>query len=178
MDDVFLITGNDVAWKITIDMWQSSDGRLFMDEASARYHGCTHRPCNTCGEPARKMYTHCDLCRAESTRRRYSRLEGKAWDESNPVCTYDDDRYFFSLDEIEDYCDEFECSIDDLMLVHCAPQYAFELYPDEIYEDILSEDCDVPPNIESAFAALNRTIIESDEILSWVPSDIAVVVFL
>ena len=91
----------------------------------------------------------------------------RPWDETTPVCVLDDDRYFWSADEVEDYCEDEGCDVDDLMLVHCAPVYAHQLDPGNIYADSLYEDGDVPTEIEAAFNELNRTISGCREPLSW-----------
>jgi len=59
---------------------------------------------------------------------------------------------------------------------HCSsnPNYATLLNPDDVYADLLGEDCEVPDAIVTAFDALNVAIAACREPLSWEPGDTAV----
>ena len=84
---------------------------------------------------------------------------------------YDDlsDTYFFDEGEIADYCEEHNIKEDDLRLLICEPQHAHRLDPEDIYQDLLPEDGEVPGEIIDAFQELNKRILAYKQPLSWIP---------
>jgi hypothetical protein len=111
-------------YRTNIEGWVSSDGLFFgkgeQAEATARYAGCTHLKCE-CGGIYEKIYVRCQDCRKKAADDAYRKLQYKEWDMDTPICLYDDDRYFFSEDELIDYLYDHELNGSDVSLVLCQP---------------------------------------------------------
>lgn len=104
----------------TIDVWVSLDGRYFMKESSARYASCTHQTCE-CGGVMKKGWTKCDTCRNRAEAERYANKPFLTWDGKTPICLYNDDKYFFSEDDLIEYLDENNLNGSDVKLMLCTP---------------------------------------------------------
>ncbi len=175
MDDkIILSTSDEAAQKITVTGWVSRNGRFYgEDEDLARYDGCTHRPCQTCGEPAERSYIACKKCRKVFEKERYLKMPEKAWDGEGFLWSEALDMYFRSVEDIEDHLDSEEIDEPfDLLLVLCEPRYASQIEGDDHFCDDLPEDTeleDVAPKLSAALDALNKVIHEEKEILCWWP---------
>ena len=162
-----------------VEGWVSRKGRFFgWDERTARYDGATHQVCETegCGEviPIQGR-TICEECRLAKRNAKYHAMDVVEWDEKTPIVLYDDDRYFFSPDDLETYCDNQGVNVCDLQLVLCEPQYGRELDPDEFLIGELPEDNTDPLTQKVYDAALefNESVREMGP-LSWCQGDVAV----
>lgn len=147
--------------------WVGLDGRYWgTNEHMARWSSCTHLKCS-CGEIMVKHYTLCEKCRAVKMRERYAALEYKQWDGNTPLALYDDDKYFFSEDDLTDYCHENEIKTTDLMLVLCKPQYYSQIDYDH-WQDDLPEEWDLPDGLMKKVNELNE-YIKTLGVASWFP---------
>jgi hypothetical protein len=63
----------------------------------------------------------------------------KERDGQTPLPLYNDDNYFWGEDGLVDYCEMNKINPEDLRLVICEPNYAWEI-DDDYYCDILAED--------------------------------------
>lgn len=169
-----LNTSNEAAtYKTEISGWVSHNGRFWgKDERAARWDGCTHIVCE-CGQPVEKRWTKCSICRSISSDKRFAALESKSWDGKTPLCLYDDDRFFWSEDDLTDFCEEIGAKPEDLKLVICEPIYAREIDPNDYYCDDLPEDGEITDDLLAAFEELNQIIRGSKVIFSWSPSKYA-----
>lgn len=162
----------EAAKRVSVIGWVSRDGRFYGEnEHLARWNGCTRLKCE-CGNLHEKGWTMCKACRNKASDARYEAMPFIEWDGDAPVCLYDDDKYFFSEDDVLEYCAEEELSPSDLQLVLCEPQYAHEVEPDKEYQYILPEDqslADIAPEISAAFAVLNAAIKAYGKPISWYP---------
>lgn len=148
------------------ELWVSSKGRGYREEHTARYDGCTHRQCE-CGSWVEKGWTKCDKCRSKASTERYYAMPSKPYDEG-PVVLYSDDTYFWSIDDILDYCHENEVKKEELQLVHCVPtsipevdwDYFSDVIPIDGDEDVFSKE------MEDALNNLNK-IIREHKPVSW-----------
>lgn len=146
--------------------WVSRGGVFYGDnpdsEKIARYSGCTHRPCDTCGRPAEKMYILCDECRMKKRGERWNALPKKKWDGKNPVCTFEGDEYFDSPDEAIESLMEDGMDPKGIKLVDTVPVYVKEIDPNEHYQDDLPEDFSfeevAPKEVVEMFEKLNEVI--------------------
>lgn len=165
---IVLDTDESAAKLITVTGWVSRHGRFFGDkEESARYDGCTHKSCD-CGNSMTKGWTKCDFCRSKSAAERYKALPFKEWDWAVPVC--DDEKYFFSAEEIDEYLEEHDLKPEDLSLVICTPNY-FKEITSEYWEEILTEDGEIPGELQDKLDEFNKFIATLAPI-SWSPSKI------
>lgn len=168
---VIMFDSDEAAHKVTVTGWVSSDGRFYGDdERIARYAGCTHRKCDTCENVVDKGRIYCDSCTHKRTLARYEALPTKEWDGETPLCCFDDDRYFFDWDSVEEYCEDNECSVDDLLLVICDPVKPRH-FDGSLFEDYLAEDCEAPDAVLAALDVLNKAIDESLP-FSWYPGKV------
>jgi len=170
----------------TVQGWVSRHGLFFgKNEEAARYHGATHVKCKTCGEPTHKTgYMTCASCREKAEIKRYAKRERRPWDGETMVYSEMADKFFQNRYEAEEYCDDYNgteeeyptgrtMSLEDLRLVHCEPEFAEEIDPDEHYEIDDEEKC-LPKEIEEAFEKLNEVIRNCKEPLCWYPCKFAV----
>lgn len=109
-EKVIMYDSPEAAEQITLTGWISKgkDGRFFYkDEHSARYAGCTHVKCD-CGNIMGRGWLKCPECRHKAAVERYNALPFKEWDGKEPVCTWDGDKYFFSIDDLTDYMYDYD----------------------------------------------------------------------
>ncbi len=103
----------------------------------------TYANCSACGKEFKKDYSYdnqCSQCRVGSEWKRYNELNLVEWDGETPLCIFNDDTYFFSMDEILDYLEDGEgIEISDLMLCVCERstfrEVDFDYFIDEVHED-------------------------------------------
>jgi len=77
-------------------------------------------------------------------------------------------------EDIENYLDEYECSVQSLRLVICEPVKLREVDFDYFCEE-LPEDGELPDDVFSALNELNK-VIRKQEPVSWIPGKFAAVV--
>jgi len=108
MENKIILSSDDYAASLqTLTLWVSRHGRVYNNEQTARYDGCTHRKCD-CGNLVEKHWLKCDECRAKTGVEKYRAMPFKEWDGKTPLCLFDTDTYFFSSDDIDYYCEENE----------------------------------------------------------------------
>jgi hypothetical protein len=172
-EEMILSTDPRAAELRTVQLWVSRNGGHYMDEDSARYDGCTHRPCSRCGAPAEKMYISCPACRKIAELEKYNALEFKAWDGQAMLYSEALDMYFTSADDIEEHlARDAIYGKRELMLMICEPEFPHYLDGDDHFVDQLAEDQrleDVAPKLAAAIDEVNRIITEEKEILCWMP---------
>ncbi|HEX7718693.1 MAG TPA: hypothetical protein VF389_02705 [Woeseiaceae bacterium] len=121
----------EAAQRVTVAGWRSRDGHFYGDnEGAARYAGCTHRACQDCGAPIKKLRMVCDECRQKCVIAKYATLPRETWDGTTPLCMFDGDEYFFDADDLHDYCADHDCTVEDLLLVICKPVYLSQINED------------------------------------------------
>lgn len=160
----------------TVTGWVSSNGHFWGDkEYLARVDGSTHQDCE-CGELIEKRYTRCSKCQESRYRARWEAMPKKEWDGETPLTLLDDDHYFYGVEEIEDYCDEYETTPDKLLLVICQPVYIREFDINEHCCDDLPDDGEVDdPDVLEAVKKLNEAIKKADPI-AWESGQFAAIV--
>lgn len=165
---IILMDSPEAAKEQTITAWISAKGRIFTDEHAARYDGCTHRKCQHCGEPCKKHWLYCESCIDKKDKEAFALLPAIEWDEKGPICIYKSDEYFFSPDELEDYCEEHEINKDDLMLVACEPIKP-RLLDNDFFEDCIGEGAELPFELVKAIEEFNAKVAAYPHALSWQP---------
>ena len=140
-DKQILITSDEAATLITgIEGWVDGNGRFWgKNEHAARWSGCTYIIYPGCKKATPKSYTYCPECREKSAAARYKERERVEWDGMAPLYSESADRYFSDLDDLNYYLEEEECSVGDLRLIICIPNYLKPLEDDFFCED-LAED--------------------------------------
>lgn len=153
-------------YRTNIEGWVNSEGRFWgKDEHMARWSGCTHKAC-ACGKQMSKHYTKCEGCRNRANMERYNALPEKEYD-GEYLYSHVADKYFFSEDELLEYCEDEEVKPEDLRLVFCEPNYlgTLELNCDEFPEDAVSKE------VLSKLDELNR-LIQAHKPISYSPGKI------
>jgi hypothetical protein len=160
----------EAAQWVTITGWKSRRGIFYGDgpqgERAARYDGCTHRPCEACGKPAEKLYTHCPECRSKREIERYLALPAIPWDGSSMIFADATDEYFMDMESFLERCEDDDIDPIDMRPLICKPNIAREVEPDYWCDD-LAEDGELPSELEEALDALNAVIRKHKFVLSW-----------
>jgi hypothetical protein len=149
----------------TVDGWISRDGYFYQDERTARYAGCTHRPCEDCGEATEKMYTNCESCRKKHEDARYMARPEAQWDGVQMVYSESRQEFYSSPEDAEDDMDNGG-EIAGLRIVLCDPQYIHQIDTDYWCDD-LPEDGEAPDELLAAIDAFNAAT--AGIVLSWYP---------
>lgn len=165
MNEIIMFDSPEAAQPYTMKGWRSRDGCFYKDEHSARYAGCTHRPCRECGKPARKIYLICDTCIAEKEASQYWAMPEAEWDGNAVLYSETLDQYFISPERASYELADGQ-SVDDLRLVICEPNYARQI-DEDFFCDELPEDGEAPPHVQEAIEQFNAAV--ADTILSWSP---------
>jgi hypothetical protein len=159
-----------------ISGWVSSTGHFWgEDEHMARYDGSTHKRCE-CGEIIAKS-SWCDKCYEKRAKEAYAKRDRQEWDGVTPLYSEVLDKYSFSEDAYE-ICDDRELSnetFEALRVMICVPQMPSQIDVDELYEDLLTEDGELPDDLADAFDELNEFIRQYKTPLSWYPGKYAAV---
>ena len=173
---VIMFDSNEAAqYRTGLSGWVSSDGIFYGDdERAARYSGCTHRACEDCGKPAEKNWLVCDNCRAIRTKTRYQAMPKEQWDGVGMLYSQSADKYFSDWEEIDNYCDEEDIKIDNLMLIICKPQ-TLPLLDSDYGCDELPEDGELPDEIVKAIMDFN-SVVRKVGAVSWLPSNKAALI--
>ncbi len=162
-----------------IEGWVSPDGRFYgKDEMLARYNGCTHRPCEECGESTEKMYTHCAPCREQRAIARYNEKPKKEWDCKAMLYSEVTEKYLYAEDDSV-ACFLEEMTAEEGRIVICDPQFLSTIAPDDHWQDVIPEDFiieDVATEaLLDAVFDLNNMILKHGPV-SWVPGKYAAII--
>lgn len=155
--------------------WVSRDGIFYGDgdanERTARYAGCTHVACDSCGKPTEKGWLKCTECRAIADRKAYDAKPKAQWDGVAMLYSELLDQYFNDVESAEDRLEDGQ-TLEDLMLMICEPNVVRPL-DDDYCSDELPEDgdADVPDAVLDAMAAFNKAV--AGIVLSWSPGKFA-----
>jgi len=170
MEKQMVIFNSDEAaqYRTNLEGWVSRHGRYWgNDERAARYDGCTHRPCEDCGEPTEKGWLVCNVCREKRDKVRYEALSEKIWNEEGLIYSDAVQKYFSSWDEVKEYCDEEEIEVGALRLLICDEQY-LPLLADDYGCDELADDGELPDAAIEAIEKFNEAIRNVGAV-SWYP---------
>ncbi len=98
------------------------------DERMARWCCAHDLPCHgkACGGTGRthKGSTACEACRKLSRDEAWAKIEKRPLPldlRKEPLCLFDDDRYFFDAETLEDFAADAGVSMRDLRLMICVP---------------------------------------------------------
>ena len=174
---IIMDTSDEAAQIKTVTGWVSRHGHFFgEDERLARYDGSTHRLCD-CGALIER-HSYCRACERKRQIEKYKKMERKEWNGTDALYSDAFNGYVWDEEGIQFMCEENECTIEDLHLIICVPQYAHEIDPGEYYSDLLPDDNDgeVDQTLADAFEELNKVIREHRVPMSWTPGKYAAVI--
>lgn len=126
-------------------------GKDASGERRAREAGATHVKCPECDKVRVKdNWSICEGCRDKKYQQRFLNMPWKEWDGTTPVVIFDDDRFFWDEDDINEYMEDNE--IESLQLCLCEPVYLRAL-KEEYWEDCL-------PDTDDDLSLLPKDLIE------------------
>lgn len=163
---------DEAAKPTTLSGWISRDGFFYYRdraEASARYSGCTHRPCEECGTLTEKMWICCADCRAKHDAERWAKKPREEWDGKEPLYLEAIDRYAFDEDTILDEMLDHGKSFDDLKPTICE-RVGVAMLDTEHWSDDIPEDGDAPDELVEAIEAFNKAV--ENVTMCWRPTDV------
>jgi hypothetical protein len=166
MSEIIMYDSPEAARPHNMDGWLSRDGYFYAEESAARYHGCTHRPCEECGAPAEKHYTACKDCRDKHDFERFQAMPRKGWDGEAMVYSELTDTYYSDPCEV---FDDIEEGVHPRLII-CEPVYVSPLDINYVEGD-LPDDGDLPPEVDAAMKAFNEAT--KGVVLSWLPGKYA-----
>jgi len=177
MDNEIIMFNSDAAaqYRTGLSGWVSRDGIFYgNDERAARYSGCTHVACSDCGKPTTKGWLVCDSCKEIREKAKYQSMPKEVWDEKGMLYSQSADKYFSDWGEVEEYCEEEDIKIGNLMLIICKPNYLPLLDLDYGYDE-LAEDGELPDAIIKAINDFNA-VVKATGAVSWLPSNKAAII--
>ena len=172
-EKMILIDSDEAAKRGTVEGWISRNGRFYGDcESAARHDGCTHVYCGYCNSLIPKSgLTICKDCEEKKAIERYNAMPRKTWDRETPLYSESNDEYFQDEDDLNDFIEEHECSIESLRLIICEPN-RFRMLDFSFFEDDTVDDGELPAELEAAIDVLNA-VVESLPPVSWSPGKYA-----
>ncbi len=172
-DKMILIDSDEAARFGAVEGWIGRDGFFYgVNEEAARYRGCTHKYCASCNAIIpRDGLSICADCKEKNKEKRYNAMPRKPWDRETPLYSEEHDEYFFSEDDLNDFIEEHELSIESLRLIICEPN-RFRALDYDFFDDDTADDLELPAELEAAIDALNA-VIESLPPASWSPGKYA-----
>jgi hypothetical protein len=178
-ETIILNTSEEAAHFVTgISGWVDREGRFWgNDERMARYSGSTHSVCKTCGNIYQRN-AYCLPCHKRKEIECYNVKPKKPWDGQSPLYSHVYDMWFNEISEIEEYCEEHECIVDDLRLSIGEPVYMREIDSDYWEEDLPEEqhlhDCD--ERLSLLVEAVNKYIREEKPYYTWEAGKFAAII--
>lgn len=161
--------------RTNISGWVCKTCRRFYgeDERTARYCCAGDLKCGSddCNARIKKGgYIYCDPCLDKRARERWLKLEEASWDGETPLVLHDDDRYFFSEDDLTSYLEEHDLKMEDVCLVICekAGKPIFEMY--SFLDDYLAEGMEHEADWDKIDKIVNDWIDENVPTV-WLPGD-------
>lgn len=175
---IFADSDKAATFSTELNGWVDRHGIFFgTNEYDARLSGATHVRCIGCGKPMLfGNYPKCDNCYSMERKKEYNKLKKKVWeDKSIPLTMYDGEVFFYSTEELREYCDLHKTSPDKLLLVLCEP-IVFPGICRDVWDDYYSNELNLPTELEVALEEFNNKVNEFNKINKecWVASDYAV----
>lgn len=159
--------------QVNIDVWKVSDKKYFLTKESAIDHVITNKKCE-CGNLMNKYNSKCYNClnvdRKEENEKKYIRKPFQEWDGETPLCLYNDDKFFFSEDEVFDYLVENNLTQGEIQLCICSPnnppQIDYYVFCEDIMPENVDDIRDLAPEIMKKIDELNE-FIKTQKPISW-----------
>lgn len=172
-EKVILPDSSEAAWPIKITAWQSNTGHVYLDESVARYDGSTHTLCKRGHLSPKQGY--CEACIPLNNQEEYATYQTQKW-QDEPLYSMTLDKWYFDKNSVLELMRETGQSAQELMLLIGEPQNAYEIDPDDYFEEHLPDGINVPDEIAEAFNALNDAIRNCANPLCYYPSKLAAIV--
>lgn len=177
-EEKIIILGDEsvIEYRTNIEGWVGLDGKYYgkteAGKQTAMYANSTHRKCS-CGI-LYKINSRCSPCSEAKAYQRFLNLEEVEWDGESALVCFDDNRFFYNLEEAQEHCEENEIELKDLMLVQCEKKFHFNhINLDEINEEYGTEDktfSDFHPEIAEKVKELNN-LLDNTQSKLWYPTN-------
>lgn len=167
MNDATLPNEEAAEYRTNIEGWVCKTCRRYYGreggaERAARYccekdHKCDADGCTNRSPKGRIYCAPCDKRRDEE---RYLKLPVVEWDGERPLVVYDDDRYFFDVDDLLQYLEEDDLKLEDVRLVLAEEDQKPSFEMSEFLSDYLCDDnrMDLELGTEKVDKYVNRWI--------------------
>ncbi|WP_151750547.1 hypothetical protein [Acinetobacter sp. TUM15131] len=172
-EKVILPDSSEAAWPINVTAWQSNTGHIFLEESVARYDGSTHSLCKRGHLSPKQGY--CEECVPLNNQEEYATYHTQQW-QDEPLYSMALDQWYFDKNSVLELMRETGQSAQELMLVIGEPKNAYEIDPDDYFEEHLPDGISVPDEIAEAFESLNKVIRNCPNPLCYYPSTIAALI--
>jgi hypothetical protein len=109
--------------------------------------------------------------------KKYTDMPFQEWDGESPLYFKDDNRCFWSKEELEEYCFDNDIFPEALQLIICEPVYGSIIDPYQIWESEIPEEEELQywwPELDQKIQEINRLIIDrknSGNPWSWFPGE-------
>jgi len=160
-----------VIYRTNLEGWTGSDnlyyGKGKEGEERARMANCTHLKCK-CGNIYKKK-SYCQPCSDKRSKENFIKLEAVHWDGESPICIRCDDKFFYDMEDVLEYCENEEIEISELELMACEKQLNIsEINIDELNEEYSNGDFGVThyhPEIAKKVEELNELIRNTEPVI-------------
>lgn len=145
-------------YRTNIEGWVCKTCRRFYGkeegaERTARFCCEKDHPCATkdCTGRAPRCRIYCSMCDSKRDLERYLKLEEVEWDGETPLVEDDDDRFFFSADDLREHLEQEDVKLEDMRLVICVVDEPRSFSMHDFLDGHLPEDMDIddPTKIEA-----------------------------
>lgn len=118
--------------------------RLDFPDCKERAARCCHTPpCPGCGGKMDKHYLMCSSCASMVRLKSFQNKPEVPWDGEFPIAVFDDDKYFFDIDEVAYWIDDLEeGTVFEFEACKEVQPRSFDV--EEFLYDDLPEDGDIP----------------------------------
>lgn len=133
----------------------------------------THVDCEDCGVEFEKRYTYdksCLRCQDKRNHQRYLKLDLVEWNGEDALNLFNDDKYFWELEEILEYCDENEIELKDLELVTTYKTIFSPIDWETIEQDQTHEDWQPSNEFKAKVNEFNKWLT-SQSTNTWMPTN-------
>lgn len=123
----------------------------------------THRDCEDCGVEFEKQYTYdrfCIECSSRIRKSKYFKLDLVEWNEEDALCIYNDDVYFFNVEDISEYCKDNKLELKDVHLVACYPTSFSPIDWETIEQDQTHEDWEPSDEFKAKVNEFNKWLTQ------------------
>ena len=160
---------NLVEYRTDLEGWTGEDrlyyGKGDEGERRARYANSTHKKCE-CGGAAPKGWSYCEKCTDKKSQEKFDKLEQIDWDGKSIMCLRNDDKFFSSMEEVYEYCEDNDVRLKTLQLMLCEKEvHISEVNLDELNEEYCTEDeslSDFHPELAAKCEELNEMIRKTE----------------
>lgn len=161
----------EVSAKISIKAFSVGD-KVFNSNLVSKEQLATHIDCEDCGKEIKKSTTYqkvCSDCSVIRASNKFNSLPRIEWDGETPVALFGSDQYFFSSDDILNYCDENETSPENLSFVLCETNN-FSKIDYDLFIDSVHEDYEFSDEFEKKLKEFND-FLEKEPTNTWFPTN-------